>query len=258
MSHKAMSLVFKHSKSRGLARFLLVTLADHCNGKRNDFTCWPSLDSLAEKTKLSKRGVCKILTQLETLGEIKRERSTGGRNRRTRYTICVGENSEAPDTVSIPLNSEPQTLFHNSETVNLVTLNSEPLFTRIKPERTGILRAVKNRTPHQTENSDSQSGGKKTKKNGPPRYRETMGLFHDLFWAKFGAKPDIDGRDGKILSSLIRSHGAEEVQALLRFFFEYPPDWVEKKGKFTLPTFKGVYNELLAQSRSTKAQMSAF
>jgi Helix-turn-helix domain len=258
MSHKVVNLVFDHSKSRGLARFVLVTLANYCNGKRNDSTCWPSLDSLAEKTKLSKRGVCKILTQLETLGEIKRERSTGGRNLRTKYKICIDENSEPPDTVSIPQKGEQETLFRNSETVNLVTQNSEPPFTRIKPERTGILRAVENRTPNKTENTDGQLTGKKTKKRGAPRFQETMGLFHDLFLAKFGAKPAIDGRDGKILSGLVRSRDADEVQALLRFFFEHPPDWVEKKGKFTLPTFKGVYNELLAQSRNSKAQMRAF
>jgi hypothetical protein len=94
---------------------------------------------------------------------------------------------------------------------------------------------------------------------GLPGFKETVALYQDLFLARFGAKPDIDGRDTKLLAGLIRAHGAGEVQALLRFFFEHPPDWVEKKGKFTVYTFKGVYTELLAQSSSrSKTQMRAF
>ena len=90
---------------------------------------------------------------------------------------------------------------------------------------------------------------------GLPGFKEAVAVYHDLFFARFGAKPDIDGRDGKLLAGLVRGHGADEVQGLLRFFFEHPPDWVEKKGKFTIATFKWAYNELLAQSRNGKMQM---
>ena len=80
-----------------------------------------------------------------------------------------------------------------------------------------------------------------------------------MYLAKFGAKPDIvGGRDGKILSDLIKSHGTDEVQLLLRVFFDRPPAWVEKNNKFTLTTFKYVYNELLAASRNGKSEMRSF
>ena len=85
-----------------------------------------------------------------------------------------------------------------------------------------------------------------------------MATYHYLFMARFGVKPDIDGRDGKILSDLIKRHGAEEVTGLLKFFFDHPPAWVEKRGKFTIPTFKGLYNELLALSLDPKTTMRAF
>ena len=65
MSHKAVELVYKYAKARGLARFVLVTLANHCNGKRNDLGCWPSLTTLMDETKLIRSTICKILTQLE-------------------------------------------------------------------------------------------------------------------------------------------------------------------------------------------------
>lgn len=86
--------------------------------------------------------------------------------------------------------------------------------------------------------------------------RSAMATYRDLFVAKFDAKPDIvGGRDGKILSDLVKSHGAEQVIELLHVFFESPPKWVEKNSKFTIPAFKSAYTEILAQSRNGKVQM---
>lgn len=88
-----------------------------------------------------------------------------------------------------------------------------------------------------------------------PGFKEAMGTYHDCFVSRFGAKPDIDGRDGKLLSGLLKAHGASEVVSLLRYFFESPPAWVEKGSKFTIPAFKSAYTEILAKSRNPKVQM---
>jgi len=82
-------------------------------------------------------------------------------------------------------------------------------------------------------------------------FKESMAIYHDSFVAKFGAKPDIDGgRDGKLLSGLLKEHGAKEVQSLLRDFFDNPPPWVEKNCSFTLPIFKRFYNDLIARRKT--------
>jgi hypothetical protein len=88
-----------------------------------------------------------------------------------------------------------------------------------------------------------------------PGYKAAMATYHDRFVSRFGAKPDIDGRDGKLLSGLIKTHGAEEVTSLLEYFFESPPAWVEKGSKYTIPTFKSAYTEILAKSRNGRSQM---
>ena len=97
----------------------------------------------------------------------------------------------------------------------------------------------------------------KPSRKDPPieGFKETMALYNNLFVAKVGAKPDIDGRDGKILSGLLNGHGAAEVQRLLKFFFKNPPAWVVEKGKYTIPTFKGLYSELLAQAQRKQSSM---
>ena len=110
-----------------------------------------------------------------------------------------------------------------------------------------ILRAPKNRTPKPSRKDQPVEG-----------FKEAMALYQDLFVAKVGAKPDIDGRDGKILSGLLKGHGAAEVQRLLKFFFKSPPDWVEAKGKFTLYTFKGIYTELLVRGKKQDTGMKEF
>src|SRR5262249_49653490 len=89
----------------------------------------------------------------------------------------------------------------------------------------------------------------------PAGFKEAMATYHDCFVSRFGAKPDIGGRDGKLLSELLKAHGANEVTSLLRYFFESPPPWIEKNGKFTITGFKSAYTELLAQSRNGKTQM---
>src|SRR5262249_22775816 len=86
-----------------------------------DNIAWPSLAVLAKRVRLTISGLCKSLKRLEALGDIERDRSNGGRNRRSRYIICVG-NSEPLDTVSTVENYEPEDSVSgqdlNSETVS--------------------------------------------------------------------------------------------------------------------------------------------
>ena len=89
-----------------------------------------------------------------------------------------------------------------------------------------------------------------------PGFTALMATYQDLFVSKFGVKPDIDGgRDGKLLSGLLKTHGANQVLDQLRYFFEHPPDWVDKGAKFTIPAFKSAYTEVLAKSRNGRSQM---
>ena len=76
----------------------------------------------------------------------------------------------------------------------------------------------------------------------------------NCFWAS-GA---VGGRDGKIVSGLVKAHGVDEVVEQLRYFFEDPPDWIKKGSKFTIPAFKSAYNEILAKRLNGKSQMRAF
>jgi DNA-binding MarR family transcriptional regulator len=86
MSVKIMARVWAHSQRKDGELLVMLALADFANDAGES---WPSLEVLAQKARLTKRQVCKVLDKLQAAEEIRRERSTGGRNRRTRYFIVL-------------------------------------------------------------------------------------------------------------------------------------------------------------------------
>lgn len=86
MSVKTMSRVWDYSTSSGSSLLLLLALADYCN---EDDICWPGLDKLHLKARISKRQVQRTLTTLEQRGEIY-ARSGDGRGNTSQYLVCIG------------------------------------------------------------------------------------------------------------------------------------------------------------------------
>jgi len=201
--------------------------------------------SLAKKTGLSRRNVIKGVKALDGIIQIipgKKGLKTweGANEYSLNLDISTGllEGLTRAQTVTCVQNVTCDD--NDQKGAYDVSKSSHSQTNKIKP----ILRASKKSTPKPVK-GDSPGEG----------FKEAMALYQDLFVAKVGAKPDIDGRDGKILSGLLRGHGAEEVQRLLKFFFKSPPAWVVEKGKYTMPTFKGLYSELLAQAQRQQSSM---
>jgi hypothetical protein len=101
---------------------------------------------LAKRVKLTVPGLCKSLKRLEAMGEIERERSSGGRNKRTTYVISLG-NSKPVDSVLEALNSvSGNTVFKNS-----ISENTKPADTETVNRRLHALN--RNRTGNKRESS---------------------------------------------------------------------------------------------------------
>jgi DNA-binding transcriptional regulator YhcF (GntR family) len=88
VSVKVTNWVWARSESRNGARLVMLALADRADD--NGFA-WPSIDDLAERTKLSPRAVQKGIAALVEIGELDVENG-GGRHRSNRYRIV----SETP------------------------------------------------------------------------------------------------------------------------------------------------------------------
>jgi hypothetical protein len=80
------------SKSRGSARTLLLILASHTNPDTG--WAWPSLDTLAQETALTRRHVIRLVAHLEALGELQVRRGHG-RGHVNFYRVHL---HRAPDT----------------------------------------------------------------------------------------------------------------------------------------------------------------
>ena len=130
MSFKVTNWVWSRSESRNGARLVMLALADRAD---DNGQAWPSVDDLAERTKLSPRAVQKAIANLVEIGELEVENG-GGRHRSNRYRIVPkprtldGVTDEKPrtsDGVSSEEtpNSAPETPNFEAETPNSATQN---------------------------------------------------------------------------------------------------------------------------------------
>jgi hypothetical protein len=252
-----MARVFEHARATGTDRLVLVALAYFCNAKRGDNTAWPSLAVLAKRVKLTVSGLCKSLKRLEAIGDIKRDRSSGGRNQRSRYIICAG-NCEPVDTVSVVENCEPEDSVSeelNSVLENSIPENSIPTGNEtVSPSSHALNR---NRTgKRETESDelipDSQSfSTAKRKLTRPgqaatdPRVKPFLSWFAEEYQKRFGAPYATNwGKDGKRIKGLSPAFDVPKLKELAIQFFESDDSWIREKGGFTVGVFLSQINKL--------------
>lgn len=58
------------------------------------------------------------------------------------------------------------------------------------------------------------------------RYKETVAHFHQRYVARFERKPTWNGKAGRLLVPLIRTHGADEVIRRIDVLFDSPPSFL--------------------------------
>lgn len=91
MSIEIMNRVWSHSQQQGTKLVLLLALADMAN---NGGYCWPSLETLQQRARLSHRqNVIKAITEMEETAEVWVERNRG-RNNSNGYIVTVGMNAD--------------------------------------------------------------------------------------------------------------------------------------------------------------------
>jgi hypothetical protein len=108
MSEQSVSDVRAYSKSTGFAKFLLVIIASHVHPKA--VYAYPSLDTLARETTLSKPTVIKLIAALIALGELEVIRGHG-RGHSNRYRITIAHEAipdrPAEDDIDQPKGKAP-------------------------------------------------------------------------------------------------------------------------------------------------------
>jgi hypothetical protein len=80
------SRAWKHSQATGASLLVILALSDRAD---EDGYCWPGVDFLAHRARVTPRQVQRILPQLENLGELYVEHRTG-RKHTNNYFVVVG------------------------------------------------------------------------------------------------------------------------------------------------------------------------
>jgi Helix-turn-helix domain len=90
---QAVSWVLEHSRARGNARLVLISIAA-CR-HRDGENAWPSVESLAREAGVSERTVQYAVRRLERLGELRvvRRNADNGRTERNRYDVIMSPGS---------------------------------------------------------------------------------------------------------------------------------------------------------------------
>lgn len=114
MSIKVTNWVWSRSESRNGARLVMLALADRADDQG---LAWPSIEDLAERSRLSPRAVQKAIATLVDIGELEVD-GGGGRHRSNRYRIVP-----KPRTSDGVTDSKPRTFdgVSGGETPNFAT-----------------------------------------------------------------------------------------------------------------------------------------
>lgn len=92
-----MTTVWERSRQKGAALLLMLAIADFASDDGGN--AFPSVATLAKKTRMSDRQVQRLIQQCEKSGELVAERSTDGR-RSTVYTVVLSALRVTPDNLS--------------------------------------------------------------------------------------------------------------------------------------------------------------
>ncbi len=104
MSIHAMSTVWQRSTASGSTLLLLLALADHANDSGQ---CYPAIETLAAKTRMSERQTIRIIQAAEQLGELTTQRSA---NKANHYTLTpAGQPIQptSPQAANQPTSGKP-------------------------------------------------------------------------------------------------------------------------------------------------------
>jgi hypothetical protein len=150
VSYKVTDWVWRESESRNGARLVMLAIADRAD---EDGRAWPSVEDIAERTRLSRRAVQKGVAELIGLGELEVDQG-GGRARANRYRIIP--KGRTSDAVSRTERTGEQ------RTSDAVTGQEPRTSDAVSPSETANFATRKGADSAQTANSATRKGADST------------------------------------------------------------------------------------------------
>lgn len=134
-----MSMVWDHGPDDKAELLVLLALADFCNDAGE---CWPSVASIARKSRMAERSARRIFSRLVDAGWLEID-AGGGRKNCNKYRVKNPDPQSAGPSVSLTLSAETLTL----KPENPDPQSAEPSRTIIEPSEEDNARPKKARLP---------------------------------------------------------------------------------------------------------------
>jgi hypothetical protein len=116
-----MAAVWDYSKSQGVSRLVLLALADHAD---HAGYCWPSVETVARKCRVSERTVQRAIAEAEAAGEITRALMQG-RGYTNLYRLMPGAVDSVDDPSTGGDTQSPLGVTHSRQGVTSTTLKGD-------------------------------------------------------------------------------------------------------------------------------------
>ena len=194
MSWQVVDRVLKHSRARGSARLVLISIASHAHPDGTG--SYPAVETIAREANLSKREVFRSLSRLRDLGEITIEPRGVGPGTPNLYAVIL---SPANRDEMSPLEETPAT--GQGDQMSPLTVTSTPLTVTSTPPN----RDVRSREPSSNASSNLQGtvsseeaaqaqreGTTEDRGTGTPASRRVQGTTARAITVAGPAKSDVD------------------------------------------------------------------
>jgi hypothetical protein len=215
VSWRVVDLVLSNSRACGIARLLLVVIAERAN---DDGVCWPGIPYLARRTRMHRATVFRCLPTLVDLGELLVEHRPGRSNRYTvvpagrPVAICDPSQDAtrralrpvAPSDPSQAATQGSQVATHPSHRCDPIPLNPQEPSCTVRVPRTARRRAPK-----------------KTEATPDPRVRALIAAFVDGHQAALGTAYLVAGaRDGKAFKRALTKFDEPDIRRAVPLYFQ--------------------------------------
>jgi hypothetical protein len=202
-----MARVWSYSQRKDGELLVMLALADFANDAGES---WPSIPVLAAKARLTDRQTRRVLTKLETAGEVRRVKSNGGRNRRNHYFITVSEN---PDIITgKELQGKNNPVIGDTKTLT-------PMSGALNRHRTVNSAARKKRAQPKPQNRDS-------------RVKEYIDWFCHEYQNRHGRRYHVNGgKNGELVKRLLATFDLPTLKRCALALFESDDDFLCRTDK---------------------------
>jgi hypothetical protein len=178
------------------------------------------------------------LDKLQAAGEIRRERSTGGRNRRTRYFIVLNPTENGEIKTVLKKHCNKNSVFGDTKTVSYSSHALNRHRTVNKKESAESDKPI-------PDSLSTKSKKKLTRPAPDDRVKPFLSWYAEEYERRIGAPYAVNwGKDGKLIKELPPAFDLPRLKDLAVRFFESPDPWVRQNGGFTVGVFISQINKL--------------